>query len=143
MMYLIVALIIIGMIASKYNKPHYAEIEKMDGFEFERYVTDLYKRMGYRAYTTKASGDFGADVIAVKGKEKLCIQCKRYKGVVGIEAVQQAVASLGYYKGTRAVVVTNSSYTEAAKILAKRCNAQLVDAIELNRLINKFWKDRH
>ena len=140
MVYLIVALIIIGMLLSRRNKPHYAELNSMDGLEFEKYITDLYRKMGYKAYTTQASGDFGADVIAVKGKEKLCIQCKRYKGTVGIEAVQQAVASLGYYKGTRAVVVTNSSYTEAAKILAKRCHAQLVDAVALDQLINKYCK---
>lgn len=138
MMYLIVALIIIGMIASRRNKPHYQEISTMDGFEFEKYVTNLYRKMGYRAYTTQASGDFGADVIAVKGKEKLCIQCKRYKGAVGIEAVQQALASIHYYKGTRAVVVTNSTYTEAAKIMAKKSGTQLVDGYKLNGLINKY-----
>lgn len=143
MVYLIVVLLIIGMIAARLNKPHYQALNKMDGFEFEKYVTRLYNKMGYKAHTTKASGDFGADVIAVKGKEKLCIQCKRYTGVVGIEAVQQAIASLGYYKGTRAVVVTNSTYTNAAQILAKKSNAQLIDGYQLNKLINKYMADRN
>lgn len=143
-MYLIVILIIIGTFMSKRYKATFKEVDLMDGFEFERYVTHLYGKMGYRAYTTQASGDFGADVIAVKGRQKLCIQCKRYKGAVGIEAVQQAIGSVFYYKGTRAVVVTNSSYTEAAKILAKRANVLLIDGIELNHLVNKYFKgNRH
>ena len=140
-MYLILLILILGMIGARINRPHYGLVGEMDGFKFESYVTDLYKKMGYIAYTTKASGDFGADVIAQKGKERLCIQCKRYKGPVGIEAVQQAVASLGYYKGTRAVVVTNSTFTEAAKILAKKDKAILIDGQALNRLIKKYKFD--
>ena len=138
--YLIAAIVIIWMLFVGTKPKPYHKLVKMDGFEFERYITRLYAHMGYKAYTTKASGDFGADVIARKGKEKLCIQCKYYKNPVGIEAVQQAVASLGYYKGTKAVVVTNSTYTDAAKTLAKKNNAILIDGPILRKMVNKYMK---
>lgn len=126
------------MFQMKRFKPHFKALNQMDGFEFERYITYLYEKMGYRAVTTQASGDFGADVVAVRGKEKLCIQCKKYSGLVGIEAVQQAVASVAYYGGTRSVVVTNSSYTEAAQILAKKNHTLLIDGYALNSLLNQY-----
>lgn len=140
MLYILLLItLIVGIICNTGEvKYKFNDLQKMDGFEFERYVTYLYQKMGYSAYTTQESGDFGADVIAKKGKEKLCIQCKHYKNAVGIEAVQQAVASVGYYKGTRAVVVTNSSYTPAALKLAEKNNAVLIDGIKLYRMVNKY-----
>lgn len=139
--YLVLILIVITMLLNcKKSTTLYPAIEKMSGLEFERYITQLYSSMGYMAYTTQASGDFGADVIAKKGKEKLCIQCKHYKGKVGIEAVQQAIGSVGYYKGTKAVVITNSSFTDAARKLAACNQTLLIDGPLLIKMINKYLK---
>ena len=39
--------------------------------EFEYIVSDYYKQQGYKTIITPYSGDWGIDVIASKGKEKL------------------------------------------------------------------------
>lgn len=94
----------------------------MTGLEYERLVAKYLRRHGYFGVSvTKGSGDFGIDVIAHKGGHKYAVQCKYYTSTVSLDAVQEAVAGMAYYNCDRAMVVTNSTYTNAAKELAK-CN---------------------
>lgn len=113
------------------------EIDKMDGFDFEAYITNVYKALGYNACKTPDSGDFGADVIAKKGNEVIAIQCKRYNSPVGIKAVQEVVGSLKYYNATKGVVITNSTFTFAAFTLAKVNDIQLIDRTDLEKMIRQ------
>ena len=50
---------------------------------------------------------------------------KHYKGKVGVHAVQEAIAAKQYYRASKAIVVTNSTFTKAAKGMAKRCHVKL------------------
>ena len=45
----------------KYN---FKKINTMDGYQFENFVADSLKLIGYSTELTKKSGDFGIDVIA-------------------------------------------------------------------------------
>lgn len=46
------------------------DVDLMTGIEFERFVSELFKEMGYLIEFTKVSGDQGIDIIAEKGSEK-------------------------------------------------------------------------
>lgn len=72
------------------------------------------------------SGDFGADIMA-RGIlfSKVVVQCKCYSGKVGVKAVQEVIAARQYYGAGRAAVATNSTFTKAAKEMAKKCNVEL------------------
>ena len=72
-----------------------AEIDKMNGKAFEDYLTWLFQKMGYKVSPTPYAGDYGADLIIEKDGIKTAVQAKRYKGKVGIEAIQQVVADEG------------------------------------------------
>ena len=120
------------------------EIDLMSGEEFEHYVAHLFRKMGYKAEVTKASGDYGADVVAARlhhGKiEKSVIQCKRYQGKVGISAVQEVVGAKAYYKAEKAFVVTNSHFTDAAVHLAESNKVTLWNRETLETQIKKASK---
>lgn len=47
-----------------------AEIDKMDGRRFEVYLGHLFQMHGYSTEVTKASGDFGGDLVLKKEGEK-------------------------------------------------------------------------
>lgn len=113
-----------------------ASIDELPGIEFEAAVASLYERIGYTVRMTKASGDFGVDVLANKGTELLAIQVKRYTGNVGVRAVQEVASGAHYYKATTAVVITNSFFTEQAKKLAKSLTVMLINK---KRLAN-MWE---
>lgn len=88
---------------------------------------------------TKGSGDYGADIIieCVDGR-KVSIQCKRMKGNVGIDAIQEVVASKKHYHTTAAAVVTNAHFTPAAKQLAHENGVALLDRKYLIRMIKLY-----
>lgn len=110
-------------------------IDKMEGIAFERYVTDLLWRNGYRARETQASGDFGVDIVMCRAGEKYAVQCKRYKKNVGIHAVQEIAAGKRFYGCDHGVVITNAKFTSAAKTLAESEEVLLWDEAVLMDMI--------
>ena len=102
----------------------------MTGLEYENWcAAQLVKRKNYRSATvTPASGDYGADIVAVDKKgRKVVFQCKYFKGKVGNSAVQEAVAAKAHYKADRAGVITNSVLTEKARELALENDVELLE----------------
>jgi len=113
-------------------------IDKMKGLEFEHYVAEILKKQGFkRVSVTKATCDFGVDIIctAKKGKEKIAIQVKRYNSPLSGKAIQEVVAGARHYNATRAMVITNSTFTPKAKVLAKSNDCELIDRYLLKRWV--------
>jgi HJR/Mrr/RecB family endonuclease len=92
-------------------------IDAMSGHEFERFLKRLFGRMGYAVdHVGRGGGDFGADLVIEKGAKRIAVQAKNYEsGRVGNDAVQQAIAGATYYNCPQAMVVTNATYTHAAR----------------------------
>lgn len=106
-----------------------------DGYMFEEDIAYLLKCLGYtNVEVTPPTGDFGVDILAEKNGISYAIQCKKYSGRVGVDAVQQVLAGKGYYKSDIGVVVTNSYFTQQAIELAKAVNIELWDNDKLNEL---------
>lgn len=103
------------------------DVDMMSGDEFEHFLAALFKKLGYKAETTKQSGDQGIDVIAQKGSQKIGIQAKRYAGNVGNDAVQEAIAGKAFYKLDKVMVITNASFTQSAINLAQSADVILWD----------------
>lgn len=102
----------------------------MTGHDYERAVCRYLTQHGYYgASVTKASGDYGVDVVAHKGYHKYAVQCKYYSKPVGIKAVQEVYAGQQYYGCDRAMVVTNATFTPAAVELARKTGVELVDGL--------------
>lgn len=111
------------------------EVDQMDGIAFEHFTAKLLEQQGYRCKVTQAAGDFGADIIAVKGRDKVAVQCKRYSQAVGIDAVYQTLGGMKYYNCSKGMVVTNNNYTEAAGILAGKAGVMLISRKELEKMV--------
>ena len=114
------------------------ELEKIDmfsGVQFEQYIISLLKKEGYtNVRPTRASG---VDITAEKDGLKCAIQCKRYHNNVPINAIQEIKSGKTYYRCDKAMVITNSYYTQNAKNLASRTGVQLLDRDDLIRIIKK------
>lgn len=120
------------------SKHNIEDIDKMDPIQFEHFLGDLFKAMGYKVTVTKASSDQGADVIIEKYGEKTVVQAKRYSYSVSNSSVQEAVAAKAHYNCYHAIVVTNNYFTESAKELAKSNNVKLIDRDKLINLIDQY-----
>lgn len=146
-LYTLIGVIIVGKIVyrlyekQKLSKSGISEIDSMGGKTFEKYLEALFEKLGYRVERTQYIGDYGADLVTTKDEVKTIIQAKRFKGKVGIKAVQEAVAAKGYYSCSKAMVVTNSFYTKPAIELAKANDVQLWDRNDLVKALLSVKKD--
>ncbi|RHW32755.1 restriction endonuclease [Lysinibacillus yapensis] len=113
------------------------EIDAMTGEEFEEFLGHLFKKRGYKVSYTKASGDYGADLILEDREDVIAVQAKRYSGNVGVKAVQEIIGALKMYEATQAWVVTNSYFTRQAEKLAETNDVYLIDRDELIDIILK------
>jgi restriction system protein len=114
------------------------EIDQMSGIEFESYIAAILKSQGYRTMTTPVSGDFGVDLIARRGADRIAIQIKRYSNRLNQDAVRQAVAGKDHYGCNKTMVVTSSYFTSAATILAASNRCELVDRTRLATWVSSF-----
>ena len=121
------------------------DIDKLDGRTFEKYLEVFFIQSGYHVVRTKYVGDYGADLLIEKNGVKKIVQAKRWKGKVGIKAIQEAVAAKGHYGCSEALVVTNSFFTDQAKKLAVSNNVELWNrkkfVTSLSHLENSAFSD--
>ena len=98
----------------------------MDGLQFEHRCAELLRYRGFHKVTvTKGSGDQGVDILAQKNGLKYGIQCKYYSHPVGNKAIQEAYAGADFYDCDAAMVMTNNTFTRAARELAEKLEVEL------------------
>ncbi len=104
------------------------------GYDFEIFCGKLLEFNGFvDVRITGTSNDYGVDIIAFKEDVKYAIQCKKYSHPIGVSAVQEVIASKSMHDCHVAVVLTNSTFTTNAEVLAKKNNVLLWDR---HKLIN-------
>jgi restriction system protein len=115
----------------KYAKSGLRAIDRMSGLEFEEFVAAQLRVAGYSVTPTASTGDYGVDLIAQKNGARMAVQCKRLAKAVGVAAVQQVVAGALHHGCNRTVVVTNQTFTKAARQLASTHHCRLVGRTQL------------
>lgn len=118
------------------------DLDSLDGEAFEAFLEGLFRIQGYDAKKTPVSGDFGADLILVKDRERIAVQAKRYIGRVGVSAVQEALSGMAYYSCQSAMVVTTGYFTKNAIELAKKSEVRMIDRLALGNLMIKNHDER-
>lgn len=107
--------------------------DAMSGEEFEDWLAALFRTAGLRVRHTRVTGDFGADLILGHGDDEVVVQAKRQGRPVGVAAVQQAAGARLHYGANRAMVVTNATFTPAARELAATNDVVLWDRDDIAR----------
>jgi len=117
-----------------------AHIDAMTGEEFEEYVAELLRFQGYKTRMTPRSGDYGVDIIASRSGVKTAVQIKRYSRKLDQKPIREAVTGMAVrrYGCTKAMVVTNSTFTKAATFLALESKCELVDREKLGEWVLAF-----
>lgn len=136
---LLVFVIFDFMISRRFSRSYQNQtIDDMDGLEFEHFCSDLLKRRGFiEVSVTKASGDYGIDILAEKDGVTYGIQCKRYQSPVGVKAIQEAYAGKEYYDRMVGAVLTNQYFTSPGVKAAKKLKILLWDRGYLERMMEE------
>lgn len=111
-------------------------IDSLNGLDFEQFIEDIFKYLGFKTSTTPITGDNGIDIIACKGNVRLGIQAKLYyKHNISNSAVQEAYSGKSYYKCTHTIVVTNWNFSKPAQTLASELHVGLIDRLTLSKIL--------
>ena len=102
-----------------------------DPFDFEVRCAAILQIAGWDASVTPPGGDQGADVLARRDGAVLVVQCKLHRRPIGNKAVQEVAAARGHFRADRAAVVSNRTYTRAARDLARSLDVALLHVDEL------------
>ena len=103
-------------------------MDEMDGHDFEYFCADLLEKQGFtEVEVTRGSGDFGVDILAEKDGVTYAVQCKRYNGPVGVDAILRTYAGRDYYDRMVGVVMTNQYFTSPAVAAAGKLRILLWD----------------
>jgi len=110
----------------RYIKYKLSHVDTMTGLEFEKYVAKYLREQGFKTQLSEKY-DLGIDIVATKDGVRYGVQVKRHKGVVGANAVRQAVTALNIYNCDRAMVITNSYFSKPAILLAESNDCRLLE----------------
>jgi hypothetical protein len=123
-------------------KEHYkTRFENFDPNDFEDFISQLFRDLGYFVEQTPYSGDHGVDALATKENKKTAIQIKRYNinNHVGVKEINQALGGMSYYKCDKSLVITTSSFTHAAINHSYKTDIELWDWDKLKDKLLKTY----
>lgn len=119
------------------------KIDAMTGEMFEEYILTYLTEQGYKGYLTRTTADYGADIVIEKNGTRTVVQVKRWRGKVGINAVQQVIGSIKHYSAYKGMVVTNSCFTENANRLANSNGVILWDRTYLTQNVLRSMREKN
>lgn len=116
-------------------------LQRMDPYDFEEFVADVWEHLGWTTRTVGEPGDRGVDVIATSGDAKQLIQAKRYGAdtTVGSPEVQQYASLRLQEEGVDLVtIVTTGGFSRQAEDLAPDLDVILVDGEHLLGILEEL-----
>jgi Holliday junction resolvase len=102
----------------------------MNPKQFEELVCDYFRNKGYEAKTTSYSNDYGVDVFASKGTEKIAIQAKMYGSgtrKINRQMVMELHGAKDYFDCTKALIATDGILLADALEVAKKLNIEILN----------------
>lgn len=115
------------------------EILTMSPREFERYVCECFKNMGFEAELTKQTRDGGFDIICKKNspfRMLLIVECKHYSSgnKVDVSIVRALRGVQDETKANKAICVTTSTFSRDAIEYADKFDTQM-ELVDMNGLL--------
>lgn len=115
------------------------EFTAMDGYEFEDYISGLFRRLGFEVEATNYSNDGGIDLVATYNQPvfsgKYIIQCKNWTGPVGQPEVRDLYGVVMDQRANKGILITPSDYTQQAYDFANGKNIELINGSILSGLL--------
>ena len=120
---------------------HRMDLLKMDPYEFERLVRDLFAAMGYDTWRTESSRDDGIDAVATKSAPHMPVECivqaKRFKGTVAPKEVQALMGAMTEKPtATHGYLVTTSWLSPRSRQRAREQRIHVIEREELASMIS-------
>ena len=102
----------------------------LDGIGFENAVSHIFSRTGYEVQHTPRSHDKGVDLILKKDGRTILVQCKAYKGNVGVKDVRELLGARSQWPESNELwVVALNGFSKSARDFADENSIKLVSVM--------------
>lgn len=113
--------------------------------EYEHIVAEHFEAKGYKTIVSQYSNDYGVDVFATKGNEKIAIQAKMFGGStrpINIQMIMELHGAKDYFDCAKAIVVTDGRIIDNALEVAAKLKIEILNipAIQTSNTIRKAVK---
>jgi restriction system protein len=107
--------------------------------EFEEYITDLFRRLGFKTEKVGGSHDGGIDVVVKKNNLKSYIQCKKFiTREVTVHDVRDFYGAItGAFVKAKSYFITTNKFTLEAEKFCEDKPIELIDGQRLMQYIDK------
>ena len=124
------------------NKSPAVDIDSLEGWQFENLIFQLVVEMGFEAEERKRGPDGGIDILAFNEqpllKGKYVIQCKRYSNPVSVDIIRDLYGVVHSKNANKGILITNSTFTEAAEEFSRDKQIELIDGPKLLHLLSQY-----
>lgn len=114
------------------------KIMSMSPYDFECYITQLFKRLGYNALQTPPTNDGGKDIILEYALRKYYVECKHFSigNFIGREILQKAVGAAVVDGNVDAcIIVTTSLFNHNFLDIVGNSNSMPVFLLDLDDIV--------
>jgi len=108
--------------------------------QFEELIARLFQKMGFSVSLTSLTGDYGADIIAKKGNDKIIIEVKKYAqgNNISNKSIRQLLGAMPKFNANKAIFVTSSDFTLSAEVQAKNSPIELWNYDKLKERVLQY-----
>ncbi len=159
--WLIILMMVLGLVLAILLLRHRAQIHKNSQWktdneliywlrglkpeEFEDYITELFRKLGYQTEKVGQTNDHGIDVTLKKDGQTSYIQCKKFiTTIVSSPAMRDFYGAIMDHRATgKSYFVTTNAFTLEAEKFAEGKPIELVDRFKLVKYIRMIEKFSH
>jgi len=127
------------------NREKIENIKKMDPYDFEFFIAQIFEYYWFKSKTTKKSWDDGIDIMLWRWVELMAVQCKRQKWNVWTPSIRNFIGSMQFANIKKWFFVTTGNFSLETMKMLRHANYELflIDIGTIERLIahkNKWWE---
>jgi restriction system protein len=121
------------------------ELRKMHPRQFEYYICDLFRQIGYDAHVTPPTGDGGKDIMIYNKDFFAIAECKRYNITTKVTRpdIQKFHSAVIDCKAEKGYFVTTGEFTEQAKSYCLDKPIELINGEKLVEIIEKITNNNN
>jgi len=110
--------------------------------EYEHIVAKHFEKKGYKTTVSQYTNDYGVDIFATKGKEKIAIQAKMFGGSsrpINRQMVMELHGAKDYFDCSKAIIATDGRIIDNALEVAKKLKIEInkVSAVTTSKITNR------
>jgi HJR/Mrr/RecB family endonuclease len=119
-------------------------LKELKPWEFEKYIAELFTKLGYKTTVTGGGYDRGIDVMAEKDGLKHYIQCKKYiTSTVGVSEIRDFYGAIAdHLAQAKGFFITTNNFTLEAERFAEDKPIELIDGYKLIKYIRLSEKSK-